>query len=95
MAGTPFGTPIDPRMTTSSKTEKGLYDWSTSTCVNKNGLGRFPEFRDQQRTTKHENLKQRSSGSVLCYKHFVESDCLEVATPVRTQIPRTRLTRAA
>jgi hypothetical protein len=27
--GTPFGTPIPPRLTAASKNEKGLYDWST------------------------------------------------------------------
>jgi hypothetical protein len=27
--GAPFGTPIDPRMRTSNKNKKGLYDWST------------------------------------------------------------------
>ena len=39
------------------------------------------------RTTKHENLEQRSSGSVLCYKHVVESDCLEVVTPCEDTDP--------
>ena len=38
------------------------------------------------RTTKHENLEQ-SSGSVLCYKHFVESDCLEVVSPCEDTDP--------
>jgi hypothetical protein len=35
----------------------------------------------------HENLEQRRGRSIVCYKHFVESDCLEVVTPCEDTDP--------